>query len=58
MPTATVICPYCHLATRIGTAELFNHVFITKCCQGCGLEFLIVKGVPMTFEEYSRMAEG
>jgi len=57
MQPATLICPHCHLAAGIGTAAVFDHVFITKRCQNCRREILIVKGVPITFEDYSRKGE-
>jgi len=50
-----VICPYCQQETGIGTAALFDHVFMSrKKCERCGKEFLIVDGVPMTQEQYAR----
>ena len=49
------ICPYCKLETGIGTAALFDTVFISrKTCEKCGREFLIVTDVPMTEEQYKK----
>jgi len=49
-----VICPHCKQETGIGTAALFDHVFMSrKRCEKCGKEFLIVDGIAMTEEQYS-----
>jgi len=43
----TMTCPHCNNETGIGTAALFDHVFMSrKKCERCGKEFLIVDGVP------------
>lgn len=43
-----VICPYCKQETGVGTAALFDHVFMSrKQCERCGKEFLIVNGEPI-----------
>jgi uncharacterized protein YbaR (Trm112 family) len=50
-----VICPHCKQETGIGTAALFDHVFMSrKRCEKCGKDFLIVDGIPMTEEQYAR----
>ena len=44
-----VICPHCKQEPGIGTAALFDHVFMSrKKCEQCGKELLIVNDVPMT----------
>jgi hypothetical protein len=49
------ICPYCKKETSIGTAALFDTVFMSrKICDQCDREFLIVNDVPMTQEQYDR----
>jgi len=51
----TMTCPSCHNETGIGTAALFDHVFMSrKKCKRCGRDFLIVDGIPMTEEQYAR----
>lgn len=43
------------LGTRIGSAALFDYFFMSrKTSENCGRDFLIVEGVPMTEEQYSR----
>ena len=50
-----MICPRCKQETGIGTAALFDHVFMSrKRCEKCGKDFLIVDGIPMTEEQYAR----
>jgi hypothetical protein len=50
-----VIRPHCKQETGIGTAALFDHVFMSrKRCEKCGKDFLIVDGIPMTEEQYAR----
>jgi len=50
-----VICPHCKHVTGIGTAALFDHVFMSrKRCEKCGKDFLIVDSIPMTEEQYAR----
>jgi len=47
------ICPYCKKETSIGTAALFDTVFMSrKICDQCGREFMIVNDVGMTQEQY------
>jgi len=49
------ICPYCKLATGIGTAAMFDTVLMSrKTCDKCGRQFLIVNDVPMTEEQYKK----
>jgi transposase-like protein len=51
----SVVCPHCKQETGIGTAALFDHVFMSrKKCKRCGRDFLIVDGIPMTEEQYAR----
>jgi transposase-like protein len=53
-----MICPHCQQETGIGTAALFDHVFMSRTkCERCGKEFLIVNGVPMTREQYARRSK-
>ena len=53
-----VICPHRKQDTGVGTAALFEHVFMSrKKCEKCGKEFLIVNGVPMTQEQYAPRAD-
>jgi hypothetical protein len=51
-------CPHCHQETGIGTAALFEHIFISrKTCEKCEKEFLIVNDIPMTEEQYHNRGE-
>jgi hypothetical protein len=50
---SSLICPQYKQETGIGTAGIFDHVFMSrKKCERCGKEFLIVNGVPMKPEDY------
>jgi transposase-like protein len=50
---SSLICPHCKQETGIGTAGIFDHVFMSrKKCERCGKEFLIVNDVPMKPEDY------
>jgi uncharacterized protein (DUF983 family) len=49
----TYTCPHCGQQTGIGTAALFDTVFMSrKTCEQCGLQLLIVNDIPMTQQEY------
>jgi uncharacterized protein (DUF983 family) len=53
-----MICPHCHQETGIGTAALFDAVFMSrKTCEMCGREFLIVNDVAMKLEDYQTPGE-
>jgi hypothetical protein len=48
-----IACPHCHAQTGIGTAALFDQIFISrKSCEKCQREFLIVDGVAMTEDQF------
>jgi DNA-directed RNA polymerase subunit RPC12/RpoP len=48
-------CPYCGQEIRTPIASLADESFLLRTrCEKCGKEFLIVEGVPMTDERYSK----
>ena len=54
----TMKCPYCGEETSIGTAAMFDTVFMSrKQCEGCKREFLIVNDIPMTEAQYAQSKE-
>jgi transposase-like protein len=53
-----ITCPHCHDETGIETAAALDQTFMSrKACEKCDREFLIVDGVPMTEDQYSRKSE-
>ncbi len=51
-------CPYCGEETSMGTAAMFDTVFMSrKQCERCKREFLIVNDIPMTETQYAQSKE-